>query len=108
MQKVLYIFAMISLMFGQTGSAEGLAPTTVIKSPGEYNMAWGPYADQIFWDYKIGEKLKFHVVEALVDEIDTILNIARERGMNVLHVDKEVIFFSEKSLVKENLVLVTK
>lgn len=107
MQKIALIFKVAIFLAGM-GSAESFDPVKVVKSVGNYKMGWGPYENQLFWDYRIEEKLKFRVVAALVPHVDEMLDIARDCGANVIHIDEEVTFFCEMKDVDENLGIVAR
>lgn len=105
MKRVFSLLAVVWCFFSLSGAALLIDPSALTKSMGPYDLVTGDYPGQPFWDYSIGDEIKFSVVQDLVNVVDALIDQAKMNGTMVNHVDSAVFWFFEQGLIEKFLVV---
>lgn len=105
MRRLLSLCAFVAFLFSSSASTMLIDPCAITKTMSPYDLMTGDFGGHPFFDYAIGNEIKFSVILDLVDVVDALIATAKTEGKMLEHVDTDVKWVFEKETVNTFLVL---
>ncbi|USN50174.1 MAG: hypothetical protein H6731_07850 [Myxococcales bacterium] len=99
------IYLLVLLFSFHLAFAQSLEPLKIVKEKGDEQLVNGEIPGEIFYNYSVDGEIIFKAVESLTQCVDALIFEAIEHDRMLVHLDSEVIYFCEKTLVLKNLIL---